>query len=97
MDYVNDLRHGEWIEFYPSGGLLEIVHYQRNKKHWLYRRFTMSGKINLTGRYRQDKKVGLWMVYHHDTGEYIRTEKWDNYALIGLSGSQWSKPLGEHQ
>jgi antitoxin component YwqK of YwqJK toxin-antitoxin module len=94
VDYVNDLRHGEWIGFYPSGGLLEIVRYHRDKKHGLYKRFTMSGKINLTGRYRQDKKVGLWRVYHHDTGEYIRTEKWDNDVLIGVSGTQWSKTGG---
>jgi len=94
VDYVNDLRHGEWIGFYPSGGLLEIVRYHRDKKHGLYKRFTMSGKINLTGRYRQDKKVGLWRVHHHDTGEYIRTEKWDNDVLIGVSGSQWSKTGG---
>jgi len=32
VDYVNDMRHGEWIGFYPSGGLLEIVRYQRDKK-----------------------------------------------------------------
>ena len=74
--YVEKMREGRWLHFYPQNKLMAEGFYHQNEKvdDWIF--YYPNGKKQEEGRYKEDLRHGKWQQYGMDGAvtevEYIR-------------------------
>ena len=62
----DDLNAKRYTETYKEGLLKVSVPLKNGMKHGIYRKYHPNGSIHIKGRYKKDKRVGLWKIYDAD-------------------------------
>ena len=52
--------------FYANGLLESVTVYHKGKKNGLFKRYTLTGDLRLTGYFKNDKRDGEWKFYYPD-------------------------------
>jgi len=66
--YKNDLKQGEWIQYYPSGKVCMKSGFLNDKVSGKYQVWYENGKPEITGQYKDDVRDGIWMIYNNAGG-----------------------------
>ncbi|MDL2215280.1 toxin-antitoxin system YwqK family antitoxin [Dysgonomonas sp. OttesenSCG-928-M03] len=61
--FKDELKTGEWKEYFESGKIFEITNYSANQKNGLYERYYPNGQLRQKGTYKNDKLAGNWIFY----------------------------------
>ncbi len=64
--FKDELKTGEWIEYFESGKIFEITNYSANQKNGMYEKYYSNGQLRQKGTYKNDKPVGNWISYFED-------------------------------
>jgi len=67
-DYINGVRHGEFIVRYPSGQKSSQGAYRRGKPQGMWRYWTETGSLQGQGVYNAGKMEGRW-EFQYENGE----------------------------
>jgi len=67
-DYINGVRHGEFIVRYPSGQKSSQGAYRRGKPQGMWRYWTETGSLQGQGVYSAGKMEGRWK-FQYENGE----------------------------
>ena len=68
LEWKNDLKHGNWEQYYPDGTLLLKSAYHNGKLNGEYLIYHPDGQTSINGRYVYDQREGEWN-YFEETGE----------------------------
>ena len=79
--FKNGILHGDFREFYESGGKKTVKIYKDGKVDGDFREFHENGKIKTTGQYAKGIKIGSWAVFREDGNK-------DELTAIGTDGSR---------
>ena len=92
--FKDDLKEGEWFEYFESGILSKKLNYKNGKLTGEYIDYYNDGRIEEKGQYLNDLKVGIWRVYFYYKDEVfesvgtfndgIKSEDWQTYKLKNL-------------
>lgn len=66
-------KDGEWIKYYTNGAKKMETKYKNNILQGKFTSYTISGSIDVTGYYVNDKMHGIWK-YTDDKGKIIEVE-----------------------
>lgn len=72
-EYVDGLREGEWISWFPDGSVWSKGYFTKGKrsgKSWIYH---PNGQMYMKGAYRDGAKTGMWIVF--DENGIVETQK----------------------
>lgn len=70
VTYVNDLKHGEWRQHYPSGAMKLKSYFRDGKLNGMFEA-SDNGKPEFTGQYKNDSRDGRWIIFNNDgTAKY---------------------------
>ena len=75
------ILHGDFREYYESGGKKVVKIYKDGKVDGDYREFHENGKIKTTGQYSKGIKIGSWAVFREDGSK-------DELIAIAMDGSR---------
>jgi antitoxin component YwqK of YwqJK toxin-antitoxin module len=64
--YKNDIKTGQWSQFYPNGQECLKANYTEGKLEGKFEVFFDNGKPEFTGQYRNDARDGTWLRYNRD-------------------------------
>jgi len=64
--YINDLKEGIWLSFYPTGKIKTSITYQANKQNGYAKIFYENGKISEEGQWKINKWVGEYKFYYEN-------------------------------
>ena len=73
--FKNDSLHGTKIIYYlpPQGDKsqrpMTVLNYNNGQLHGDFKEYFDTGKLKTTGKYENNKKVGVWEAYHVDGGK----------------------------
>jgi antitoxin component YwqK of YwqJK toxin-antitoxin module len=73
--YINGLRQGEWLSWYPDGKIWSKGFFSKGKrtgKSWIYH---PGGQLYIKGEYRDGQKIGAWFVFD-ENGSVIGENKY---------------------
>lgn len=65
-NYVDGLRDGEWLSWYPDGRIWSKGYFsqgERSGKSWVYH---PNGQLYMKGSYEKGEKIGLWLVFDEE-------------------------------
>jgi len=82
--YLNGLRVGKWLSFYPDGKVKEMANYAMGALHGLYQLYTNDGKVQISGSYVAGKKNGTWVM----KGGKQEDEYTDDQVVSSLTGKK---------
>jgi antitoxin component YwqK of YwqJK toxin-antitoxin module len=80
LTYLNDIKQGEWIQYYSSGAVSLKSNYLNGKMNGKFEVWFENGNIELSGQYKNDSRDGLWIIYKND-----RTVKYKLEYLEGVT------------
>jgi len=66
ITYLNDVKHGEWLQYHPNGVLSLRSAYNNGKINGKFEVWYENGKIQFSGQYLNDVRDGLWLIYNPD-------------------------------
>lgn len=73
QEYKNGVGNGKWINYYESGNIKEIGHYNDNRVEGPISQYHPNGVLKAKGTYAHwRKKVGTW-TYYNENGNLIKT------------------------
>jgi antitoxin component YwqK of YwqJK toxin-antitoxin module len=64
--YKNNVKTGQWSQYYPSGQECLKANYIGGKLEGKYEVFYDNGKPEFTGQYKNDARDGTWIRYNRD-------------------------------
>jgi antitoxin component YwqK of YwqJK toxin-antitoxin module len=64
--FKDNVRHGEWMKYYPDGTLTLKTIYDGGKLNGKFEAFFENGKPEMTGEYINDLREGQWIIYKKD-------------------------------
>lgn len=80
--YLNNVKHGEWREYYDySGSTMIVEHYQNGVNHGRFASYHPNGQLMSEGNYSHGKREGYFRVFD-ETGQKARTLLFINNNLI---------------
>ncbi|TRX39780.1 toxin-antitoxin system YwqK family antitoxin [Flavobacterium restrictum] len=80
--YLNNLLHGERIEYYVTGGIYKKENFIKNNFEGPQEYFKPDGKAWLTANYKNDEFHGNTLIYSE--GKLILTKKYDSNELVAI-------------
>jgi antitoxin component YwqK of YwqJK toxin-antitoxin module len=66
ITYINDLRTGEWTQYFHDGTVCLKAYYAEGKLHGSFLVFFGNGKPEYVGQYKDDARDGIWKIYNSD-------------------------------
>ncbi|MET3113619.1 hypothetical protein AAKU52_001347 [Pedobacter sp. CG_S7] len=60
--FEDGLRQGQWLSFYESGEVRNVLNYDKNVFHGEYRSFDSHGDLQESGQFVNNKKEGEWLL-----------------------------------
>jgi antitoxin component YwqK of YwqJK toxin-antitoxin module len=63
INYVRDIRQGEWLQYYPSGAICVKSSFLDNMINGKFEVWYENGKIEFSGQYKDDVRDGIWFIY----------------------------------
>ena len=60
--FTNGLKNKSWRSWYENGKLKEVIQWNNGYKSGPYQQYDDHGKLFLTGKYRANKKQGMWIA-----------------------------------
>lgn len=72
LTYRNDLRHGEWKQFYMGGTLKLEGHYENGSREGDFAMYTPEGRTEVEGYYEDNLMHGEWKFFDRE-GELLYT------------------------
>jgi antitoxin component YwqK of YwqJK toxin-antitoxin module len=66
VSYHNDLRNGECIQYYHGGAICLKSYYVDGKLSGTYEVWFKNGRPEFSGKYINDVKEGIWLMYNSD-------------------------------
>jgi antitoxin component YwqK of YwqJK toxin-antitoxin module len=63
---VNDIRSGDWTQYYPNGKVCIKANYADGKLQGEYTVYYESGQPEFSGQYKDDAREGTWLKYNSD-------------------------------
>jgi len=84
--YLNSMKTGTWIQYWPSGNMKSRMQYANNRPNGATTFYFENGHVNETGTWRGTRWIGEYRSYHTND-----TLKWlFNYNPMGMrSGMQY--------
>jgi antitoxin component YwqK of YwqJK toxin-antitoxin module len=82
-EYVDGLREGEWLSWFPDGSIWSKGYFSKGKrtgKSWVYH---PNGQLYMKGTYENGHKIGLWLVFDEEGNVEAQQE---------FDGSEYEKP-----
>lgn len=79
----NDLKTGEWKEYYISGKIKAKGNYLKGNKEGEWYFWSETENVEQKGRFLKGKPNGIWVMYHEDN----TTRKEENYRSGLLDGT----------
>jgi len=64
--YVNDIRQGEMLRYFPDGTVCLRSNYAEGKLQGKFEAFFDNGKLQFSGYYKDDARHGPWLIYNKD-------------------------------
>lgn len=64
--YKNDIKTGQWSQFYPNGQECLKANYTEGRLEGKFEIFFDNGKPEFTGQYKDDARDGTWIRYNND-------------------------------
>jgi antitoxin component YwqK of YwqJK toxin-antitoxin module len=64
--YKNDVKTGEWIQYYPDGKECLKANYSSGRLEGKFEVYFDNGKPEFSGQYRNDARDGTWIRYNSD-------------------------------
>ncbi len=77
--YSNDIKNGEWTQYFADGTLCLKATYSFGKLDGPFSTFYITGKSEYTGQYKNDLRTGVWKIYNPDG-----TLKYDMIYIDGV-------------
>jgi antitoxin component YwqK of YwqJK toxin-antitoxin module len=62
--YVNDVKHGEWTQYFPSGNMCLKAYFSNGKLDGGFFTYYDDGKPEYIGQYKNDLRSGTWKIYN---------------------------------
>lgn len=92
---ASGMKQGEWLDFYPDGGIKTERNYRDDQLHGYYKEYDEKGKLLVALLYEDGKVTGSDI----DNGEEIEIEKrYDESGRLIYSGPfKEGKPVGIHR
>ena len=66
LTYINDIKQGEWTQYFPSGALKLKSNYINGKLNGRFEVWYENGKMEFSGQYKNDYREGHWTIYKED-------------------------------
>jgi antitoxin component YwqK of YwqJK toxin-antitoxin module len=66
LSYINDIKQGEWIQYYSTGAVHLKTNYLDGKINGRFEVWFENGAPEYSGQYDNDKRDGLWTIYKED-------------------------------
>jgi antitoxin component YwqK of YwqJK toxin-antitoxin module len=66
LNYLNGIKHGEWIQYFPNGTVCLKANYLNGKLQGKFETYFTDGKPEFSGQYKNDSRDGLWDIYNKD-------------------------------
>lgn len=73
VNWINDVKEGIWMQYYPDGTKKLKANNINNKIEGLWQTYYPNSRVELSGTYKASLKDGIWM-YFADNGETIYKE-----------------------
>ncbi len=83
INFKNDVKNGEWLNYHPEGSLNFRTTYTDGKLNGKFEAFFVDGKPEVAGQYKNDLRQGMWIIYNKDGSQRFKTE----YSLGVASNS----------
>lgn len=64
--FTDDIRSGEWTQYYVTGKLCLKGYYSRGKLNGSFEVYYANGNPEYIGQYKDDVRDGLWKIYKED-------------------------------
>lgn len=87
-EYIDDVKHGEWVTFGIDGKEMSRGNYDHGNKHGPWKQIVSTDKVT-EGEYVQGKKNGEWVEWHlgnKNAGSYthgVKDGHWVTYTADG--------------
>ena len=65
--FINGLKEGIWMDYYPNGAIKAYVSYENNVLNGVYELYDDNGKLYSRGNYIKGLKEGDWNVFQTDS------------------------------
>jgi len=65
-EYIDDIREGEWVRYYPSGVQRSSITYKGNLPNGPYKVFYENGQVEEDGNWKRNKNTGDFVRYHEN-------------------------------
>lgn len=82
--YINNLKDGEWTEWYCDGGKKSSGKYVNGRKDGVWTEWHSNGNIKSHIEYYNDKREGVWMLWY-PTGQIQSEMKFHDDKPYGIS------------
>jgi antitoxin component YwqK of YwqJK toxin-antitoxin module len=66
LTYVNDVRTGEWLQYYSSGKIFIRATFADDKLQGKYSVYFENGNPEYLGQYKDDARDGTWLKYNRE-------------------------------
>ena len=72
LTYVNDVKTGEWLQYYASGKIFIRANFAAGKLQDKFSVYYEDGKPQYLGQYKNDIRDGIWVKYDRNGNEITR-------------------------
>jgi len=66
VNYVNDKKEGEWLQYFASGRIFLKSNYSRGLLNGKVEVWIENGKPEISGYYKNNYREGKWLIYNED-------------------------------
>jgi len=66
INFVRDIRQGEWLQYYPGGKTFLKSFYKDGRLNGKFELWFENGAIELSGFYKDNLREGHWRIYNED-------------------------------
>ncbi len=66
LNYINDLKSGEWCQYFPNGQVCLKANYADGQLNGKFTLYYDNGKPEFAGQYNNDSRDGKWIRYNSD-------------------------------
>ena len=74
LNFHDDIKNGEWLNYHPNGSLNFRTNYSNGKLNGNFEAFFADSKPEVTGKYKDDLREGVWIIYNKDGSQRFKTE-----------------------
>ena len=71
--YINNQIEGVWFKYYPTGELMEEVHFSKNLENGPFKEYYKNGQLSVEGHYKDGDNEHGELKFYSEDGAHIKT------------------------